>query len=40
MMERTEQLLEFGTATIETRGPIGPIEDFKNGMLASGLNDD
>ncbi len=39
-MQRDENVLELGTASCETKGPIGPIADFKNGMLQAGLNND
>lgn len=39
-MERTEEVIELGTATVETKGPFGQgIDEAKRQVLA-GLSDD
>lgn len=38
-MERVD-LIEFGAASIETKGPNGPNFDSKLGQVPIGLNDD
>ena len=33
-------VIDLGTASIETRGPQGPVKDEQAGILFSGLSDD
>ena len=32
-------VIELGAATVETKGPFGPITDHKLGQVAPGLSD-
>lgn len=38
-MEREDQI-DLGTASIETKGHVGPIEDSELGKALPGLSDD
>ncbi|WP_157081188.1 benenodin family lasso peptide [Novosphingobium naphthalenivorans] len=39
-MEREDDLIDLGTASVETKGPAGPVEDFAIGQVLAGLSDD
>ena len=39
-MEREDHIIELGTATAETKGPGGPVEDGDQGIFLPGLSDD
>lgn len=39
-MERENDLIELGAASVETKGTGGPVEDFAIGQLVAGLSDD
>jgi hypothetical protein len=39
-MEREDDVIDLGTASIETRGPFGPKEDIGLGQVPAGLADD
>lgn len=39
-MEREDDLIDLGTASVETKGPFGPIQDVANGQFLPGLADD
>ncbi|MGY2736615.1 benenodin family lasso peptide [Sphingomonas sp. UYP23] len=39
-MERQDDMIDLGAASVETKGPTGPIVDFRFGMPATGLNDE
>lgn len=36
-MGRFDDILEIGAATRETKGPAGPILEFKLGMMITGM---
>lgn len=37
-MEREEDIIDVGAATVETRGPLAPIGDDVGGFNAPGLS--
>jgi hypothetical protein len=42
-MEREDSfadLVELGTASVETQGPVGVLEDQQLGQVVAGLSDD
>lgn len=39
-MERDNQLIDLGAASIETKGPKGDFPDTENGQSATGLTDE
>ncbi|MGY2736614.1 benenodin family lasso peptide [Sphingomonas sp. UYP23] len=39
-MERNDDVIELGAASIETKGPVGQITDAKLGLGATGLHQD
>lgn len=39
-MERDNDVIELGTASVETKGASGVSIDFKNNQLQSGIADD
>ena len=39
-MNRDNDLIELGAASVETKGPTGQVLDTKLGQSAAGLNDD
>ncbi|QDX25159.1 benenodin family lasso peptide [Sphingomonas suaedae] len=39
-MERENDVIELGTASIETKGPRGPEPDIGLGQVFAGLTDD
>ena len=39
-MEREDEVVELGTASIETKGPKGNIPDVGLGQAFTGLSDD
>jgi hypothetical protein len=39
-MERTDELIELGTASVETKGPVGHPKDESLGIPGLGLADD
>jgi hypothetical protein len=40
VMERTEDVIELGTATVETKGPFGQGLDDAKRQAQAGLSDD
>lgn len=39
-MERKDEVIELGTASAETKGPGGPVDDLALGIFQTGLADD
>lgn len=39
-MEREDDIIDLGSATVETQGPGGPVDDQALGILFTGLSDD
>jgi len=39
-MERDNDVIELGTASVETKGPFGPKPDIGLGQVETGLADD
>ena len=39
-MERNDDIIELGTASVETKGPFGPKPDIALGQVQNGLADD
>lgn len=39
-MERDDDVIELGVASIETKGPGGPVDDLALGIFQTGLSDD
>ena len=39
-MEREDDVIDLGAASIETKGPGGPVEDLALGIFETGLSDD
>lgn len=39
-MERETDIIELGAATVETKGPGGPVDDSDQGIFLPGLSDD
>ena len=39
-MERENDVIDLGTASVETKGPFGPKPDIALGQVQPGLSDD
>jgi hypothetical protein len=39
-MEREDDVIDLGTASVETKGPFGPRPDIGLGQVHAGLSDD
>lgn len=39
-MEREDDVIELGAASVETKGPGGPLPDIGLGQFVPGLSDD
>lgn len=39
-MEREDDVIDLGTASVETKGPGGPVDDLALGIVQTGLSDD
>ncbi|MGH6616437.1 benenodin family lasso peptide [Sphingomonas sp.] len=39
-MDRDDDIIELGTASVETKGQFGPKPDIALGQLVPGLSDD